>query len=209
MKGSRMVITMMLIIVIFNMCGCNQEKEEELDVKWKVDCESKDERLYETVIGLSKPYIPMQLGVDKTKEGMEKYNGVGDILTRVMLKNIDDIDKEYHVLLWYWGMNDITKRPDGLMTQDIVDRINEQYNRNFQLNEWVQIQDGLNYYYYYVFTADEILDLADYGIKCKYVGSGEGNIEDVDYKTPKGIAIFCELHGDGVIRYKKGQKLYY
>ena len=98
----------------------------------------------------------------------------------------------------------------GQGEKSALDEINEKYNRDFQLDEWVQIQDVLTYYYYYVFTADEILDLADFGVDCKYIGSGEGDIEDVDYKTPEGKATFCELYGDGgLIQYKKGQKLYY
>lgn len=211
MKVSRMVITMVLILAVFNLCGCNKQKEdEELDIYWKIDCDSTDERLYKTLVRQKKTTIPIELGINREKEGMEKYDGVYTILTRVMLSNIDDEDKEYHVLLRYWGMNDITNRTDGLMTQDIVDSINEQYNRDFQLDNWVQIKDVQSYYYYYVFTADEILDLADFGIECRYVGSGEGNIEEVDYKTPEGIATYCELHGDGgVIQYKKGQKIYY
>ena len=61
-----------------------------------------------------------------------------------------------------------------------------------------------------MFTADEILDLADFGMECGYIGSGEGKIEDVNFNTPEGISAFCELYGDGgVIQYKKGQKLYY
>ena len=211
MKISRIVIVILLIFTILSTCGCNKEKEEEnLDVYWKFDCNSTDERLYKTLVCQKDTATPMELGINREKEGMEKYDGIYIILTRVMRRNADDEDKEYHVLLRYWGMNDITNRPDGLMTQDIVDKINEQYNREFQLDEWVQIKNSQSYYYYYVFTADEIFDLADFGIECMYVGSGEGDIEDVNYKTPEGIATYCELHGDGgVIQYKKGQKLYY
>lgn len=211
MKISKIMIAILLISTVFFMSGCNKEKEEELDVYWKVDCNSTDERLYKTIVK-QKTHISSyeSFGVDRRKEGMEKYDGVLRSLAYVMLSNIDDEDKEYHVLLRYWGMNDITNRTDGLMTQDIIDEINEKYNRDFQLDEWVQIQDVLTYYYYYVFTADEILDLADFGVDCKYIGSGEGDIEDVDYKTPEGKATFCELYGDGgLIQYKKGQKLYY
>lgn len=213
MKISRIMMTILLIFTILGTCGCNKEKEkeEELDVIWKIDCNSTDERLYETLVRQKKQiYSFSSFDAIKQKEGMEKYDGVYSVLTYMMVNNIDDEDKQYHVLLWYWGMNDITNRADGLMTQDIVDEINEKYNRDFQLDEWVQIQEALTYYYYGVFTADEILDLADFGIKCHYVGSGEGNIEDVNFNTPEGMLEFCELYGDiGVIQYKKGQKLYY
>ena len=207
MKSSRIVIAILLVCTIWGICGCKME--EQPDVLWKADCDSTDKRLYGSIVGLYTTYTPMEFGLNRNKEGMEKYDGIRECLARVMLSNVDDEDKEYHVLLWYLGTNSITNRPDGLMTQDIVDRINEQYGRDFQLDEWVQVKDMTQYYYYYVFTADEIFDLADYGIECMYIGSGEGNIEDVDSKTSEGLAAYCELCGDGVIQYKKGQKIYY
>ena len=53
--------------------------------------------------------------------------------------------------------------------------------------------------YYYIFTADEIYAMAEAGIFCYYVGSGEGSREDANWDTPEGINVWCELLGDSYL----------
>ena len=50
--------------------------------------------------------------------------------------------------------------------------------------------------YYYLLTANQIIALANSNAKCYYVGSGEGNYEDMNWETEAGINAYCELLGD-------------
>jgi hypothetical protein len=34
------------------------------------------------------------------------------------------------------------------------------------------------------------------GLSCFYIGSGKGNLADMNFDNPKGIETYCELVGD-------------
>ncbi len=50
-------------------------------------------------------------------------------------------------------------------------------------------------YYVYV-TEVEINKLTSYGLKCHYIGSGLGDIKDMNWETEEGINTYCEIWGD-------------
>ncbi|MGN0375348.1 MAG: hypothetical protein ACI4EN_07600 [Butyrivibrio sp.] len=210
---SKVAILFLIIATAFNVYGCTREEKLQKGQKiqfetyWSYEYQSDDERLYKQLIGLTgKTDIPQKLRrSDEEVEG--KYAWIGDALTWEMKKYSYDKDKEYHVILQYF---DIYESPDhdGTIPQEIIDMINEKYDRNFRVEDWIKVDTG-GFQYYYLFTADEIYDLSDFGIICRYVGSGEGNIEDVNFDTDEGIATFFELHGDGTIQHKDGMKIYY
>lgn len=50
--------------------------------------------------------------------------------------------------------------------------------------------------YFALLTKEQILALAENGVKLSYVGSGTGNLEDMNWTTSEGINTYCELNGD-------------
>lgn len=51
-------------------------------------------------------------------------------------------------------------------------------------------------YFYYMFTAEQIEELAKAGFRCSYVGSGEGELPSMDWENDAFIDAFCEKNGD-------------
>lgn len=204
-KSITIILSAMIII---GLCGC--EKEESIAEKptwWSSEIVNENEELYAQIIGLRTDFrIPQKL--HRSNADMEKYMCIGDALTWQMKRYIDDNDKKYHVLIQYFDINEDPNH-DGSIPREIVDSINEKYDTDFNLDDWVEADTMMGIQYYYVFTAEEIFALSDFGIFCRYIGSGEGDIEDVNFDTEEGIATFFELYGDGMIRYEDGMTRYY
>ena len=57
----------------------------------------------------------------------------------------------------------------------------------------------IKYMYFAKINAEQIIALADKGIGLRYVGSGVGSVRDMNWDTPEGINVFCELNGDMMI----------
>ena len=205
---NRVIIMGLILAMITNVCGCMKKSEGTVVVtRWSDEFEAVDEELYTHIVGLRLNQIPEKL--KRSPEDIEgRYRCIGDALAWEMKRHSDDKDRKYHVILEY---EDIYKNSDhnGELPQEVMDMINEKYNRDFKLSDWSMVMLGVFISYYYTFTADEIFDLADFGIYCYYVGSGEGDIDDVDFETEEGIETFFELYGDAHIRYKKGMNIYY
>ncbi len=45
-------------------------------------------------------------------------------------------------------------------------------------------------------TDAQIKELAGYGLKCYYIGSGLGDYKDMNWETEEGIRTYCEIWGD-------------
>ncbi len=211
MKSINRIIIMGLILVMtINISGCMKKEETSKETRWSYELEETDETLYKKIVGLRLNLIPEKLK-RSTKDVEGKYRNIGDALAWELKKHSDDKDREYHVILEYYDF--IYKNPDsnGEIYPEVIEMINEKYNRDFKLEDWsiVMQNSGMYVSYYDTFTADEIFDLSDFGICCYYVGSGKGDIEDVNFETEEGIETFFELYGDGCIQHKKGMKIYY
>lgn len=50
--------------------------------------------------------------------------------------------------------------------------------------------------YYVCLTDAQIKEITDYGFKCHYIGSGLGDIRDMNWETEGGIKTYCEIWGD-------------
>ncbi len=50
--------------------------------------------------------------------------------------------------------------------------------------------------YYARLTEDQINTLLGYGVSCFYIGSGTGNVRDMNWETEAGIKAYCEFVGD-------------
>lgn len=148
--------------------------------------DNSNEELYEQVVGLkSSTSRQPEYRISGTK--YDTIN-LGMALTWVVMNHEDEPDRKYHVLVNYLFLDD--NDADSTITQEYLDEINKKHDTDFKVDEWVKMttERGLPYEYYYIFTAEELLALAD-GTKlmCGYVGSGEGNVEDIDYTTHEGM----------------------
>lgn len=204
----RIIFIGLILVMTTNFNGCRKKSEETKATTWSCNVESTDETLYKKIVGLRLNQIPQKL--QKKAEDMEgKYLNIADALAWELKRHSDDKDRKYHVILEY---NDfIYQNPEqtGEIPPEVMEMINEKYDRDFKIEDWSVVMQYMFVTYYYTFTADEIYDLADFGIACYYVGSGEGDIKDVNFETEEGIETFFELYGDGHIQYKKGMKIYY
>ena len=64
---------------------------------------------------------------------------------------------------------------------------------NNTADNWVQLENGC---YYYAFNYYQLVALADAGISCSYVGTGEVLSPDFVFDDKNSIASFCEYYGD-------------
>lgn len=210
---SKTITIILSLALVIGTCACNKKKNEkginDTFPTWWVheQINSTDEELYVGLVGLRNDIVIPQK-ICRTYEDMEKYAYILDALTWQMKKYSDDKNKKYHVLIQYFDVNEDPDH-DGSIPKEIVDNINEKYNTSFNLEDWIKVDTMMGFQYYYLFTAEEIFALANSEIYCRYVGSGEGDIADVNFDTEEGIATFFELYGDGIIQYKDGMKIYY
>lgn len=204
---NRIIIMGLILVMAINISGCMKKEEAVEETRWSCEVETTDETLYSHIVGLRLNQIPGKLK-KSTEDNEGKYRCIGDALAWELKRHSDDKDRKYHVILEY---EDIYKNSDhnGELPQEVLDMINEKYDRDFKVENWSVVMQRMLVSYYYTFTADEIFDLADFGIYCYYVGSGEGDIKDVNFETEEGIETFFELYGDGHIQYKKGMNIYY
>ena len=53
--------------------------------------------------------------------------------------------------------------------------------------------------YFSRLTAGQIISLAENGARLSYVGSGKGNVDNIEFDTPEGIGSYVELNGDNYV----------
>lgn len=200
MKKILLFLSVALTATSLIACKSKEEKIEYPTTWMSEDIDNSNEELYEQVVGLENRRHP-NFNVIGTK--YETIN-FGTGLTWMVMNHEDEPDRKYHVIVNYLFMDD--NDVDSTITQEYLDEINKKRNTDFKVDEWVKMTTacGFPYEYYYIFTADELFALAN-GTKliCKYVGSGEGNVEDIDYKTHEGMELHWEIYGDEAVQYKK------
>lgn len=189
-------IIFMIVAMMILLCGC---ANKEADIKDKPEVlnteivNSDNEELYDCVSTLGGWHDKMnRLWNVRTFEYPEYDYHIGASLVWQLEKNYENSDFLYHVVVH----NDTNEE----IPEDLIEQIKEENNLDININDWVVLHGWLNvesiHYYYYMFTAEEINALAQNGLWCKYVGSGKGNVKEVNFDTDEGIDVFCELYGD-------------
>ena len=103
----------------------------------------------------------------------------------------DDINYKYSVLV---------RTPLESTLEQVLNNANKSLNVTINATDAISVNisgafDAYNGYYYFL-TAEQIFALAENGARCFYVGSGQGDYEDINWDTKDGISTFCELNGD-------------
>ena len=103
----------------------------------------------------------------------------------------DDVSYKYSVLVCI---------PKGSTLEQVLSLANKSLNMMINIADAVTINisgdfDTADSYYYHL-TAEQIIALAENGILCLYVGSGQGDYKDMNWDTSEGINTYCELNGD-------------
>ena len=132
------------------------------------------------------------------------YNGnIGSALA-LKLKYSNNKSQKFDVVMY--------NRNKEVSFEQIIDDVNNTLNDIIDISmiSKVKIKNGRNensnneYYiiknmYFAKINAEQIIALADKGIELLYVGSGVGSVRDMNWDTPEGINVFCELNGDMMI----------
>lgn len=83
---------------------------------------------------------------------------------------------------------------DGWTLEQIAEITNIKFDEVMLVNDTIA---GENHSIYYsLLTAEQIFNIAENGITCRYVGSGKGEHNNIDWESKEGINTFCELRGD-------------
>ncbi len=198
-KNMTVILTLLILTVV---TGCRKETTTNQNVQstyWMNEVEKQDDALYRGVIMLAHDSTYNNFVSRRDKEYPDYNPRVGTSLVYQIERYKDDPNRTYHTFF--------CTIPATVFTKDFIDSINDKYELDLDMDEWEALcgdwEDGPENKYYYTLTAKEILALADSGVICYYVGSGEGNREDVEFDTLEGIYTFCELYGDQYIQYKK------
>lgn len=152
-------------------------------------------------------------------EDMYRPEGYHDNIASVLALKMSLHEAEerylYHVVLGYWPYLERFRldallervRPQTLEEQEqwvpILDPLVEEIMRLTGKSEEEALEnlERLELHpsagFYYVFTAEQIRELAEAGFGCHYVGSGEGPLPETDWEDPVFIEAFCERYGDG------------
>lgn len=131
------------------------------------------------------------------------YNGnIGSALA-LKLKYSNNRSQKFDVVMY--------NRNKEVSFEQIIDDVNNTLNDIIDISmiSKVKIKNGRNengnneYFtknmYFAKINAEQIIALADKGIELLYVGSGVGSVRDMNWETPEGINVFCELNGDMMI----------
>lgn len=103
----------------------------------------------------------------------------------------DDVSYKYSVLI---------RIPEGSTLEQVLSLANESLNMTINAADAVTVNISGDFdtadRYYYRLTTEQIIALAENGIRCSYVGSGQGDYKDMNWDTRDGINTYCELNGD-------------
>ena len=137
---------------------------------------------------------------------------LGTMLWAKMDIHKDDPDYLYHVMLRHSTAKtpeelvSLLNSPAWLNAEDIIG-LDKDYKKT----------DGECRHYYYVFTAEQINELLECGILCRYVGSGVYDEEayqtgwspnDLSKMTKEGIEAYAERWGDQIAATPEGFEAY-
>ncbi|MBE6692922.1 MAG: hypothetical protein E7586_06350 [Ruminococcaceae bacterium] len=113
----------------------------------------------------------------------EGYNKkIGSVLAIMMSMNKNE-ETKFNVLVHTYDSIDL--KDHLAMFVDEIEIITVEINGNFAGQAfYVQITDA------------QIQAISDSGIKCYYIGSGLGDIRDINWATEEGIRTYCEIWGD-------------
>lgn len=207
------VIGYLTILIMVAITGCTQKKETTqetqnqslYEIYWVNEDDIQNEELYEAAILLDYDSSYNVLFQKREQEYPEYAMEIGSALVYQIERYKDEPDRTFHTMFY--------TIPETTLTEAFVEGVNEKYNLDLNIDEWEGMKedwetspDGK---YYCKLTAKEITALADSGIICKYIGSGEGDKNAVEFETVGGIYIFCELYGDQYIHYKEGMSNQY
>lgn len=142
------------------------------------------------------------------------HDNIASVLALKMSLHAEEKQYLYHVVLRYWPYLE-RLRLEELLTRVSPQTLEEQ-------EQWIPILDPLveeimrltgkseeealenlerlelrpSAGFYYVFTAEQIRELAEAGFDCCYVGSGEGDMPEINWEDAAYIEAFCERYGD-------------
>lgn len=141
-----------------------------------------------TVINLSQGNPGEFAGDMHRPEGFNE--NIGSALA-LKMSITDDVNCKYSVLI---------RIPEGSTLEQVLSLANESLNMTINADDAVTVNISGDFdtadRYYYCLTAEQIIALAENGTWCLYVGSGQGDYEDMNWDTKDGINTYCELNGD-------------
>ena len=133
----------------------------------------------------------------------DEYNGNIASALALKLNYSNNRSQKFNVVM--------NNRNKEVSFEQIIDDVNNTLNDIIDISmiSKVKIKNGRNensnneYFtknmYFAKINAEQIIALADKGIYLRYVGSGVGSVRDMNWDTPEGINVFCELNGDMMI----------
>lgn len=183
------------------------ENAKEQQEEWK----DENSLLYSSI------YFQYDGAAGEAIEDMYRPEGysdrIGSVLALKMAFHDDDSQYLYHVVL------DV---PSAYHVEEMLSSVSQQIRE--EQDRWTELRDPLvdaiiectgkseqeafkcldrlklnvGTYFYYIFTAEQIKELAEAGFGCSYVGSGGGELPDIDWKNKEYVEAFCEKYGDSI-----------
>ena len=154
--------------------------------------DNPQQQIYEPPVETINVIVPDEVELTEYAGDMyrpEGYNGnIGSGLA-LKIENTHDKDMLYSVIIKDTG-NDFNK---------MLTEANAGISKPLETNDFKRITlngAGTTNRYFALLTKEQIFALAENGVKLSYVGSGTGNLEDMNWTTSEGINTYCELNGD-------------
>ena len=151
-----------------------------------------DPHVYERPVKTINVIVPAETELSEYAGDMHRPEGynrnIGSGLA-LKIENAPNVEGAYSVIV----------RDRGSDFNKMVTEANERLSEPLDTNDFEIITlngaETLNTYYA-VLTKEQIFVLAENGARLSYVGSGAGNVNDINWSTPEGINTYCELLGD-------------
>ena len=198
------------VVLFVSVCGCAPKQVNE-ENRIIFHGETENDELYKDIVFLDLSNTMNDL-YNKRIGKFGEYNlRIGSSLVWQIEKNKLNVEKKYPVCMDIFEIELNSNVTGRQLLIEITNEISEEKEVEININEWIELSSDKwpTSLYHGMLTAEEIILLADKGVVCKYIGSGKGNIDDVDIGTDDGIDTFCELYGDQYILYRKNMKIYY
>ena len=206
-------VLLFCVVLFMFVCGCAQKEVKDVNEENYAifHGDTENDELYKDIVFLNPNNTSNKLGSDRLDEFGEYNLRIGSALVWQIERNKQDVEKKYPVCIDIFEIELNSNVTGRQLLLEISNEISEENDVEINTNEWIELSSDNcpSYIYHGMLTAEEIILLADKGVICKYIGSGKGDIDDVDINTDDGIDTFYELYGDQFIAYKKNMKIYY
>ena len=154
--------------------------------------DNPQQHIYEPPVKTINVIVPDEVELTEYAGDMYRPEGYNENIASglaLKIENTQDKDMLYSVVIKDTG-NDFNK---------MLTEANAGISKPLETNDFKCITlngAGTTNRYFALLTKEQFVALAENGVKLSYVGSGTGNLEDMNWTTSEGINTYCELNGD-------------